>query len=96
MFSNRDVAALARFGVLCSLLVACDAPITEPAPTPVPAFRNHGTGPVVSSAEDPGDGTCDAGHCTLREAIAAATAGDEITFDPALAGVPSCSVGARS
>jgi hypothetical protein len=48
MFSNRDVAALARFGVLCSLLVACDAPITEPAPTPVPAFRNHGTGPVVS------------------------------------------------
>jgi CSLREA domain-containing protein len=40
----------------------------------------------VNSLNDPGDGTCDASECTLREAVAIATGGDTITFDPSLAG----------
>jgi CSLREA domain-containing protein len=37
-------------------------------------------GPIVNSLADPGDGTCDATECTLREAIAAAEPGATITF----------------
>jgi CSLREA domain-containing protein len=40
---------------------------------------------IVNSPDDPGDGTCDAAECTLREAIEAANAnapiGDSISFD---------------
>src|SRR5207249_12194902 len=39
---------------------------------------------IVNSLDDPGDGVCDAGSCTLREAISAATARpglDRILFD---------------
>jgi CSLREA domain-containing protein len=85
MLSNRDVPVLACYGLLFSLLLACSEPITE-APIDVPAFSTHNGGPVVNSADDPGDGVCDAAHCTLREAIGAAVASDEITFDPALDG----------
>lgn len=35
---------------------------------------------TVNSNADPGDGTCDATECTLREAIAAASSGDTIDF----------------
>jgi CSLREA domain-containing protein len=41
---------------------------------------------VVNSLADPGDGTCDASECTLREAIGAASAGAVIAFDPKLSG----------
>ena len=67
------------------LLLACQDEPTAPAPVPARAFVTL-TGPVVNSAADPGDGTCDVAECTLREAIAAAYAGDVITFDPALDG----------
>jgi CSLREA domain-containing protein len=40
----------------------------------------------VNSTADPGDGTCDASECTLREAIAAVAAGGSITFLPGLSG----------
>jgi CSLREA domain-containing protein len=36
---------------------------------------------TVNSTADPGDGTCDATECTLREAISAATGTDTIAFD---------------
>jgi CSLREA domain-containing protein len=39
---------------------------------------------VVTSLADPGDRTCTPGHCTLREAIAAAQDSDTIRFDPGL------------
>lgn len=35
---------------------------------------------TVNSIADPGNGTCDAAECTLREAIAAAAPGDTIVF----------------
>ena len=37
-------------------------------------------GPVVNSLDDVNDGTCNEAHCSLREAIDAAVAGDVITF----------------
>lgn len=37
---------------------------------------------TVNSTADPGDGTCDASECTLREAINAAISGDTIVFSP--------------
>jgi len=51
----------------------------------IPASANTNT-LTVNSLIDPGDGACDASECTLREAIAAATPGDTITFDSSLAG----------
>lgn len=45
---------------------------------------------IVNSVNDPGNGTCDAAECTLREAITAANANiggfDFISFDPSLTG----------
>jgi uncharacterized repeat protein (TIGR01451 family)/CSLREA domain-containing protein len=41
---------------------------------------------TVNKLEDPGDGVCDDTHCTLREAIAAAASGHEITFANGLQG----------
>ena len=56
---------------------ACDAGAVElGANTPTPAGDL-----VVNAADDIDDGVCDISHCSLREAIAAAGAGDEITFD---------------
>jgi len=52
-------------------------------PSPASAYAATLT---VNSLDDPGDGICDAGECTLREAIAAASSGDTISFDPSLAG----------
>src|SRR5262245_7922730 len=39
---------------------------------------------AVTSLADPGTGGCTPKECTLREALAAAQAGDTITFAPAL------------
>ncbi len=47
--------------------------------------------PVVNSTLDPGDGLCDAGECTLREAIDVANltpAPDIISFDPLVFALP--------
>ena len=38
------------------------------------------SGATVNSTADPGDGTCNATECTLREAIAAAASGETIDF----------------
>jgi CSLREA domain-containing protein len=70
------------------LLAACgeDQPPTAPAP---PAERgsqasSHTTGhKVVTSLADPGDGTCTAAQCTLREAIND-PGSNEISFAPGL------------
>lgn len=73
------------------LALAChDEPIAGPV-VPGTLAKPHAdvtttAGPAVNSLADPGDGVCDAAECTLREAIAAADAGDEISFDAALAG----------
>jgi hypothetical protein len=40
----------------------------------------------VDSLSDPGNGLCEPGGCTLREAVAIAASGDTITFSPSLAG----------
>jgi CSLREA domain-containing protein len=47
---------------------------------------------VVTSLADPGNGTCTKAACTLREALAAAQAGDRITFDPALFTQGPCTI----
>jgi len=41
---------------------------------------------TVNSLNDPGDGICNVAECTLREAIAGATGGESISFEPSLAG----------
>jgi uncharacterized repeat protein (TIGR01451 family)/CSLREA domain-containing protein len=48
---------------------------------------------TVNSLADPGDGVCDQSQCTLREAIAAAASGDEITFATGLQGTVQLTVG---
>ncbi len=40
----------------------------------------------VNSLNDPGNGTCDSGECTLREAIAIISSGETVTFEVSLAG----------
>jgi CSLREA domain-containing protein len=45
-----------------------------------PAIAPVSSAPVVNSLADPGDGTCDAAECTLREAIDFASPGATITF----------------
>lgn len=55
-----------------------------------PAFSQVATSPVVNSLLDDGDGSCTDARCTLRDAIAYASAGATITFDLALtAGGPA-------
>ena len=79
------LAAPALFAGLAGLAACTDAPQpTGPARLGRPSFVQVATGPVVTTTADPGDGTCDdAGTgdgCTLREAIAFADAGANITF----------------
>jgi CSLREA domain-containing protein len=52
------------------------------APAPVTAAW------TVTSTNDLSDGSCDVGHCSLREAIVAAAPGDEIRFASPLFDVP--------
>jgi CSLREA domain-containing protein len=59
------------------------------APAPGDPAFDHAGHFVVNSLADPGDGTCDAAECTLREAIAAANLGpgpSEISFARSLTG----------
>lgn len=43
---------------------------------------------IVNSVAEPGDGTCDASECTLREAVdSLATSGDQILFDFSASGL---------
>ncbi len=73
--------------VLTFTLVVTDS-LGLPDPTPDEVVVTVLPGqvlPPVNSLNDPGDGTCDASECTLREAVTVATNGDTITFEPALA-----------
>jgi CSLREA domain-containing protein len=59
---------------------------TAPAEPSGPAFSHTAGHKVVTSLADPGNGTCDATQCTLREAIN--TPGStEISFAPGLTGL---------
>src|SRR6266446_1004851 len=76
--------------LLLSLLVlaACGEGQPPTAPTPPaglggPAFSQTASLKVVNSLADPGDGTCNAAQCTLREAINA-LGSTEISFAPGL------------
>jgi CSLREA domain-containing protein len=74
--------------VLTFSLVVTDS-LGLPDPTPDEVVVTVSSDEVllpVNSLNDPGDGTCDASECTLREAVAVAESGDTITFDLALAG----------
>jgi hypothetical protein len=74
--------------VLTFNLVVTDS-LGSPDPTPDQVVITVLQGQVllpVNSSNDPGDGTCDASECTLREAVAVAASGDTITFDSSLAG----------
>lgn len=76
---------------LCLLvLAACGEDQSPTAPTPPaglsgPAFSTAAGHRVVNSLADPGNGTCNAAQCTLREAIADPGSTD-ITFAPGLTG----------
>jgi CSLREA domain-containing protein len=78
--------------LLLSLLVlaACGEDQPPTAPTPPaglggPAFSQTASLKVVNSLADPGDGTCNAAQCTLREAINA-SGSTEISFASGLTG----------
>jgi CSLREA domain-containing protein len=69
----RRLAGLLIPSILATSLACRDT--TEPAPTPAdagaPAFAAAAAGHrTVTSLADPGDGTCNAAQCTLREALA--------------------------
>ena len=71
----RRFAPLFCFGLIA--LAGCRetiSPPTDPESGSRPLFA-QGDGDVwtVNTLDDPGDGTCDDAHCTLREAIAAKT-----------------------
>jgi uncharacterized repeat protein (TIGR01451 family)/CSLREA domain-containing protein len=78
---------IALFSLAASGLIGC-ADRALPTGVPHDAQRSaaHVTTLFVTSLEDPGDGACTPEHCTLREAIAAAQAGDRIEFAGGLSG----------
>jgi CSLREA domain-containing protein len=58
-------------------------PTGSPSPTPT-STPTGGPSLVVNTTDDVDDGTCDAAHCSLREALSAADASpgaDTVTFD---------------
>lgn len=69
------------------VLAACSdqQPPTGPTESGVPAFDHTSGHKVVNSLGDPGNGTCNATQCTLREAINA-SGSTEISFAPGLSG----------
>jgi len=72
------------------VLAACGEGQPPTAPTPPaglggPAFSQTASLKVVNSLADPGDGTCNAAQCTLREAINA-SGSTEISFASGLTG----------
>ena len=68
---------------LLTVLTLCCLALTAWLILPLPALA---AGPVVNTATDDESDGCASGNCTLREAIAAATAGDTITFAAGLSG----------
>jgi CSLREA domain-containing protein len=60
-------------------------PSTAPAEPGAPAFSHTAGHKVVNSLADPGNGTCNATQCTLREAINV-PGSTEISFAPGLTG----------
>lgn len=77
------------------LLAACrdEAPLTAPAEVDdLAAFHTPGH-KVVNNLADPGDGTCNAVECTLREAINDPTS-RRITFAPGVRGAITLASGA--
>ena len=84
----RRFTPLFCFGLIA--LAGCRETISSPSAPESgsrPLFA-QGDGDVwtVNTLDDPGEGTCDDAHCTLREAIAAAAAGGSIVFASGLSG----------
>lgn len=76
-FSPRHV--LVPGALLFAALAGC-SDRELPTGSFAPAIAPVSSAPVVNSLADPGDGTCDATECTLREAIGFASEGATITF----------------
>jgi CSLREA domain-containing protein len=79
-----------RLSVLLPLLAVAACSDEQPPTGPTTSveglsFSGSGGQRVVNSVADPGDGTCNARQCTLREAINAAGSTD-ISFAPGLTG----------
>jgi CSLREA domain-containing protein len=65
---------------------------TSPAEPGGPAYSHTAGHKVVNSLADPGDGTCNAAQCTLREAIKDPQS-TEISFKPGLSGTITLAAG---
>jgi len=77
-FARRRTSLLA---LASCALAACSDGIAPAAPRAIPPqLALGGPSVVVNSLADPGDGSCEADECTLREAIGAVDAGGTITF----------------
>jgi CSLREA domain-containing protein len=75
--------------LVLTVLAACrDTEVTAPRVVASKPQFAQGVGGVwtVNTLADPGDGACDDTNCTLREAVAAAAAGDQIVFQAGLQG----------
>lgn len=68
----------ARLGMVLALLVTALGIL----PMPAAYAANY----EVNSTDDNDDGTCNVTHCSLREAIKAASDGDTITFNSSVSG----------
>ena len=82
---------LLRFALPVLALAACGEEQSPTAPGQGPAaavVRLAAGHKVVNSLADPGDGTCNAAQCTLREAISDPQS-SEITFAAGLTGPPT-------
>jgi CSLREA domain-containing protein len=80
---------LGRSLLLLLVLAACSGEEPPMAPAPGDPAFDHAGHLVVNSLADPGDGTCDAVECTLREAITGANQDpdpSEISFAGKLTG----------
>jgi uncharacterized repeat protein (TIGR01451 family)/CSLREA domain-containing protein len=82
MSGNQLRRAFLVIPLALATLVGCvDTDTTAPKLGSNPLFAQGDNGVwTVNTLTDPGDGVCDQAHCTLREAIAAAASGDQITF----------------
>ena len=74
-------------------LAGCQDPTDPPGGMEPRSTQGNLVTLTVNSLEDPGDGTCDDAHCTLREAIAAAASGDKIVFASGLQGTIALTAG---
>jgi CSLREA domain-containing protein len=79
MRTPRFIATGLWLLVVVLVLGACGRTVNEPRGD-LSTLSQVASGPVVNSLADPGTGTCDETECTLREAIAFASASSTITF----------------